>query len=85
MARIMSLLSMKKSFFKFDNVNDYHFLLMNIVMLITEKYNEGDYYCYCNRYLNHCCFPLIKCFLRKRRPLLRSMCKLQSFCVKKRH
>ena len=60
MVSLKNLHSLKKIFFKFDNVKEFHFELMNIVMLIREKYVEGDHYCYCDRYRKCCLFPLVK-------------------------
>ena len=56
---------------------------MNIVMLIREKYEEGDLYCYCDRYRKCCPYTLVKRYFRQRRPRFCTMCKLQSFCYKK--
>ena len=54
-------------------------------MLVTEKYEEGDYYCFCDHECYHecCCFPLIKCFFRQRRTRFCTVCKMQSFLYKK--
>ena len=73
---------MEKNFFKFDNAVDFHFYFMNIVMLIRERYEEEGYDCYCDKYRNCCCFPLVKRCFRQRRPRFCTMCKLQSFCYK---
>ena len=83
MVSLRSLQSMKKFFFKFDNADEFHFELMNIVMLIRERYEGGDYNCYCDRYQNCCCYPLVKRSFRQRRPRFCTMCKIQSFCYKK--
>ena len=68
-------------FFKFENVVEFHFTLMNIFMLMKEKYESYNYYCYCNKYKNCCCYPLFKMLFRER--FLCSMCRLQSFCFSK--
>ena len=73
----------EKKFFKFDNVVEFHFALMNIVMLVREKYEEGGCYCFCDSYRECCCFPLIKCFFRQRRPRFCTLCKMQTFFYKK--
>ena len=44
---MVSLQSLEKTFFKIDDVVALHYFLMNIVMLIREKYEDEGYYCYC--------------------------------------
>ena len=80
---MFSLVSLIKKFFKFDNVINFHFTLMNITMLIREKYEQGGYHCYCHTYRKCCCNPLVRPFLKHRRPRLCALCKLQSFCYQK--
>ena len=47
---VFGLTTLKKKFFKIEDVVEFHLTLTNIVMLITENYEEGGYYCYCDRY-----------------------------------
>ena len=81
MVSLLALHSLKKKFFKFENVVEFDFTLMNIFMLMKEKYESYSYFCYCDKYKNCCCYPLFKMLFRER--LLCSMCRLQSFYFSK--
>ena len=60
---VFGLSALKKKFFKIEDVMEFHFTLTNIIMLITEKYEEGGYYCYCDTYRDCCLYPIIRHFL----------------------
>ena len=79
MTSFRSLQSLKKKFFEFDDVEEFHYELMNIVMLVREKHEEGGFYCYCDKYRGCCLFPLIKRCFRQRRLRFCALCKLQTF------
>ena len=81
MVSLLALHSLKKKFFKFENVVEFDFTLMNIFMLMKEKYESYSCYCYCDKYKDCCCYPLFKMLFRER--LLCSMCRLQSFYFSK--
>ena len=81
---MFSLYALKKKLFSFEDVVRFHFTLMNVVILIREKYEEVGYDCYCNIYRG-CCFyyPCLRLLFKKRRSRFCTMCKFQSFCYKK--
>ena len=83
MFSLRRLQTLKKNFFKIDNVAEFHFSLRNLVMLSIEKHEEGGNDCFCNGYHQCCCFPLIKPCFRQRSPRFCAMCKMQSFFYKR--
>ena len=83
MFSLRHLQTLKKNFFKIDDVAEFHFSLRNLVMLSREKHEEGGYYCFCDGYRQCCCFPLIKPCFRQRKPRFCTMCKMQSFFYKR--
>ena len=82
---MFSLHTLKNNLCSFEDVAELHFTLMNIVMLIRKKYEEGGYPCYCDSYRSSCCcYPCLRLFfLKKSRPPFPTICKFQSFCYKK--
>ena len=79
---MVSLNGLKKKLFNFNDVVELHFTLMNIAMLVREKYEEGGYHCFCDSCYNCCCLSFIKCCFKKRSGYC-TLCKIQSFFYKR--
>ena len=81
---MFSVYALKMKLFSFEDVVKFHVTLINIIMLIREKYEEGGYDCYCNTYRDCCSYyPCLRLLFKKRRPRFCTICKFQSFCYKK--
>ena len=78
-----SLQTLKKKFFKFEDVVEFHYELMNIVMLVREKHQEGGWFCHCDKYRHCCLWPLVRRCFRQRRPRFCALRKMQTFCYKR--
>ena len=64
---MFSLHTLKNNLCSFEDVAELHFTLMNIVMLIRKKYEEGGYPCYCDSYRSSCCcYPCLRLFFKKK-------------------
>ena len=80
MRSFRNLNSLKKDFFNVKNVIEFHFKLTNWLMVIREKYSQGEWYCFCDKYRKYgligCLFP--SCIRRY------ALCRLRHFLYKRK-